>query len=311
MGTQTAPATVELGVGLSADGSYESLWRRAEEAKEAGRLQEALEWYTAALAAAERGGDRELVDRALCNQATVAIALGATDEWIPRLREILLRNGSEINCYLAAYHASRAYELRKEPKKSLFYGRIARQHASRLGEPQRVAAASNQIANALLADSCFEEAACTYREALQLLADRSSWLQICSLNLAYCELVIGQRRQPLTRLFQVLRDSRRSGDVRLEMIARIDLCYASLELGRLRSAERFGLRGLMLAQEVGEVDWIKNALFLLGEVAVQDGRTDEARERFEELQRRFYPGHAKLADLLVGVDVRQVINLRA
>lgn len=311
METQTAPAATGLGVVLGADGSYESLWRRAEEAKEAGRLREALESYTAALAAAERGDDRELVDRAFCNQASVAIALGATGEWIPRLREILLRNGCDINCYFAAYHASRAYELRKEPKKSLFYGRIARQHATRLGEPQRVAAASNQIANALLADSCFEEAAGTYREALPLLADRSTWLQICSLNLAYCELVMGQRRQPLSRLYRVLREVRRSGDTRLQMIAWIDLCYAHLELGRLRSAERCGQRGLALAETVGEVDWIKNALFLLGEVAVLDGRTDEARERFGWLQQRFYPAQANLPDLLVGVDVRTVINLRA
>ena len=55
------------------------------------------------------------------------------------------------------------------------------------------------------------------------------------------------------------------------MIAHVDLCYAHLELGRLRDAERHGRLGLALAEASGERDWVKNALYLLGEVAVLGG----------------------------------------
>ena len=95
------------------------------------------------------------------------------------------------------------------------------------------------------------------------------------------------------------------------MIARIDLCYAHLELGRFETAERHGRRGLELAERIGESDWIKNALYLLGEVAVLAGADGRAYAWFHELQRRYYPAQSHLPDLLLSVDIRKLINLRA
>ena len=69
--------------------------------------------------------------------------------------------------------------------------------------------------------------------------------------------------------------------------------------------------GPALAEEIGEVDLIKNALYLSGQVAVLLDDEARGREIFAELQRRFYPGQPFLADLLVNVDVRPLINLRA
>jgi tetratricopeptide (TPR) repeat protein len=292
---------------------YERFRALAMAALEQGRLADALGHYESAFAEAREHLPQELVDRALCNRAAVAIALGDVDEPVPALREILTRNGCAHNCALAAYNIARAYELRKEHKKSLFYGRIALKRAQDLGHTALEAGAENQIGSALLADSLFEDAACCYERALELMAGspvREDQLVYLA-NLGYCDVVRGRLRAGLRLLYRTLRAARAGKLVRLEMVARLDLCFAHLERGHLLRAYRHGEVGLALAEEVGEVDWIKNALYLTGEVAVVDGRLAEARQRFGELQQRFYPGQRNLPDFLVGVDIRSVINLRA
>lgn len=299
---------------IDSGGSAEYLraWRLAEDAKDAGRLEEAVRWYAVSREAALAEGNRELVDRALCNEAAVAVALGDGETAVLELREILVRNQSPINCFLAAYTIARAYELRRDNRKGLFYARLARDRAAILERPEWLASAWNQIANFLLGDSFFGEAAETYRLAVSLLPPEESPRQlVLAANLGYCELM--QRRFPdgLRLLYRTLRTSRRRGWARSTMIAHVDLCYAHLELGRLRDAERHGRLGLALAEASGESDWVKNALYLLGEVAVLAGASHEGRARFQELQTRFFPGQPYLSDFLVNVDVRQLVNLRA
>src|SRR6185436_10395450 len=247
---------------------YELHRRRAEAAVEAGRLAEALTHLSAALQAARVFGDSELVDFALCAEAALAIELGEVEGPVPDLREIVLRNGNAEICALAARAIARAYELRKDHRKSLFYARVARDRAEQAKSAERLAAANNQIGNALLAQCVFEEAAESYRRALCTIpAERTEWRLICTANLGYCELLQGKLRSGLRRIYSTLREARRQGLRRVEMIARIDLCYAHLELRRYRDAERYGARGLALAEEIGEVDLIKNALYLSGQVA--------------------------------------------
>ncbi len=284
----------------------------AEAALEAGRLQDALAHCSAALAAARRHGPPDLVDFALCAEAALAIELGDVDGPIPSLREILLRNGSAESCSIAARAIARAYELRKDYRKSLFYAQIARDRAQQAGSTERLAAATNQIGNAQLGQSLFEQAADSYHRALASIPPgRTEWRLICSANLAYCALLKGRVRDGVRSLYAVLREARRSALPRLEMMARVDLCYAFLELERYGVAERYGKRGLALAEWVGEVDWVKNALYLLGQVAVLRGDEARARELFGDLQRRFYPTQGFLCDFLMTVDVRPLINLRA
>lgn len=291
---------------------YDREWGLAEAAKDAGRLREALFHYSAALAAARRDGLADLVDRTYCAEATIAIELGEAESPLPGLREILVRNGNAENCSRAARVIARAHELRKDYRKSLFYAQIARDRAQQAGSAERLAAANNQIGNAQLGQSFFEEAGASYHRALATIpAGRTEWRLICNVNLAYCALLKGRLRDGLRGLYGVLREARREKLQRLEMMARVDLCYAFLELERYAVAERYGRRGLALAEWIGEVDWVKNALYLLGQVAVLRGDEPRARELFGDLQRRFYPGQAYLSDFLVTVDVRPLINLRA
>jgi tetratricopeptide (TPR) repeat protein len=291
---------------------YDREWRLAVTARDAGRLDEAVEHLVACLAVATANQDEELEERVLCARASIAFLRGEGDELIPRLCQIVLRNRSQINGFLAANNVARACELRRDYRKGLFYARIARERAAAVGRPEWVAAALNQIANLLLAESYFEDAAATYREALALVpVEDSSRQHTYMANLGYCELVLGNSKRGLAILYDCLRAARRNRWTRLEMIARIDLCYAHLELGRLESADRHGRRGLRLGERSGETDWVKNALYLLGEVAVLSGSGSKAYAWFHELQHRFYPDQPHLPELLVAVDVRKLINLRA
>ena len=134
---------------------------------------------------------------------------------------------------------------------------------------------------------------------------------IFTLNLGYCEVVLGSIDKGIARLYRVLRVARRQRSQRLEMMARLDLCFAHLELGRLATADRHGRVAYALTKAIGEVDELKNALYLLGEVAVLDGRTGDAKAWFGELQQSFFPAQSNLTDFLMAVDVRRLINLRA
>ncbi len=279
-------------------------------ALEAGRLEEAREHFGSALATARQHGDLELVDRATCNEAAVAISLGEIEAPVPALREVLMRNLSDENAFLAAYNISQA--LQQQTKKSLFYARIARDRAELTGRKEWLASALNRIANCQLADSLFEDASENYRRAIALVPIGDSSRELIYLaNLAYAEIMLGRLGKGFRLLYHCLRTARRQQWRRLEMIAHIDLGYAYLQRGRLGRAERHVARGLRLAEEVGERGWIVNALYLAGEVAVQLGQSAAGRAHFSDLQRRFFPDHGFLPEFLVKVDIRQVINLRA
>ncbi len=297
---------------LTASADFEREWRLAEAAKDRGDLALSSTHLEAALAASSGAGDEELAERVLCAQAAVAFALGGGEEFIPRLCAVVLRNRSLLNGFVAANNLARAHELRREHSRGVFYARIARQRAEMLGRHDLVAAAVNQMANLLLADSHFEEAATTYGEALRLLPQVDDKRQLTYLaNLGYCEIVLGRYQSGMRFLHRCLRTAIRHRWPQLAMIAHIDLCYGHLELARYESAERHGRRGLALAETIGESDWIKNGLYLLGEAAVLAGAESRAYAWFHELQRRFYPAQAHLPEFLLSVDIRKLINLRA
>jgi tetratricopeptide (TPR) repeat protein len=90
----------------------------------------------------------------------------------------------------------------------------------------------------------------------------------------------------------------------------LELCYGLLEVGRHRQACRHGERALVLAERLGDSFGIKNSLYLLGEAERLLGRDERARACFDRLQSLF-PDTPFLTDMLMAVDLRQMINLRA
>jgi tetratricopeptide (TPR) repeat protein len=277
-----------------------------------GHFDRALADFDEALAWARRNDDTDLWDRAFCNRCAVEIELGNRGSWLGELRRIVLRSQDPENGFLAAYNVARAYELDKEVGRATFYARIAQDRCSRLERRDWLAWSKNQTANLLLADSRFEEACTEYGEALELMSPESSATRSLILdNLGYCEIVRGRYKQGFALLFAGLRTLVYRGAERYQARLRLSLCYAYLEIGRLRRALRHGLRALELATQHNDTDSMKYAHFLLGETYNQLGCDEAAREYFTRLQQRFYPGASGVPDLLMAIDVRQIINLKA
>ncbi len=290
---------------------YQLARSRWSAAVEAGRLDEALALVDAAARWAEANAEPELVDRTFLNRAAIALELGQGAELLPDLRTLLMRSRDAENGFLAAYSLARAYELRKETKKALFYAQVGRDRAEVL-ERGRRASSQNQLANLLVAESRFDEAVAVYRSSLELLdpADRLRRAVILD-NLGYCEALLGRRREGLVLLRESLRALRALGAERHEMLARLDLCFVLLEIGKPAAARRHGRRALELAAAHGAADAEKNALYLLGAAAAALGDRFGARRWYARLQSGFYPDAEYLPDVLLQVDVRGLVNLKA
>jgi tetratricopeptide (TPR) repeat protein len=291
---------------------FEALKDRWQRAIEAGRLEEAEEIIEQACQWARAHGDDRQVDSAVCALAAVAIQLGRGERELPRLREILLRSSDPANCRLAAYHISVHYQYAKNFTKSLFYARIARDRSELLQRADWNASSHNQLGNALLGDSAIDEAGREYELALQLMPPSATiWRARILNNLGYCRAVQGRFAEAYTLLYESLAILRRSGGERYQITTRIDLCFTHLETGRYLLARRQGRIALALAERVGEVDGIKNALYLLGETAHLAGDPETARGYFSRLQGDFFPRVSYLPEFLLAVDVRKLVNLHA
>lgn len=289
---------------------YESVREQANRSIDRGDLQAALETFGRALDIARGLGDVRVCDQARCNLASVEVELGQAGR-VGELAQILLRSRDAENCFFAAYNLARFHELRKDAPKALRYARIAQDHARKLS-PERRAMSHNQIGNLLLAESWFKEAAREYAHALRLLPEGRPVKRALILdNLGYCHAVRGRRKEGFRALFASLRTLRREGARRYEILPRLSLCYAYLEHGRVDRALRHGAAVLAMAQRFGDTEAHKNALFLLGEAQKQAGDELAARRHFRQLQESFYPAENYLPDLLLVVDVRQMVNLKA
>ena len=294
------------------DQTFEELRNRGLRAIETGELEDAAEIFAAALRLANEQGDPKRIDLALCNWAAALIENGRGDGEISRLREVLLRNGDPVSCRMAAYDIARYYELKKNYKKALFYARITRDRSEVLGRRDWLASSHNLIGNTLLAECFVEEACAEYETALELFppepcAARGQILD----NLGYCRTLQRRYDEGYRLLYESLRLLRRFGAQRYEVSARLDLCFAHLETGRYQHSRRQGLAALALAESLGDTGSIKNALYLLGEVANLSDDIDTARGYFARLHREFFPDAGYLPEFLLAVDIRRLVNLHA
>lgn len=300
-----------MSVVVDSRAAYEAAREQWGRAIDAGHLDQAQAWLEAALAWAAEAGEDDLRDRAFVVRAAILLETGGGFDLAPELRALLMRSRDSENCFLAAYSLARAYELRKESKKALFYAQVGRDRAESLDRGRR-ASSQNQLANLLVAESRFAEAVTVYRSSLELLdaGDRLRRAVILD-NLGYCEALLGRRLEGLTLLRESLRALRRLGAERHELLARLDLCFVLLEIEKPSAARRHGRRALDLATALGDAEAEKNALYLLGAAAAALGDRFGARRWYARLQSGFYPDADYLPDVLLQVDVRGLVNLKA
>lgn len=296
---------------------FERLLEEGRRHLAAERLDEALRTYERAERLAQERGDGRAADLAFVNRCAVLIPMtrvqGLPGEVMNRLREILMAGRDDVNCRLAAYNIARTFEFTKEHRKGLFYARIALDRSQMLGVADWIASSHNQIGNFLLAESRFEEARKEYEAALALLAGDEASVRLAAIhdNLGYAQVVLGSVSEGLRLLYGSVRTLLRLEARRERILPHLSLSFALLEIGRFRHALQHGLKALRLAEAAGEEDSIKHALFLIGEAAHQSGDPDAARRYFARLQERYFPDAGYLPDVLLTVDVRQLINLKA
>lgn len=300
----------------SFDTRFDALLEEGRRAFEEDRLDDSLRVFEHAERWAQRCGESRRADRAFLNGCAVLVTVrrqeGLAPEELQRMREVLMAGEDDVNCRLAAYNIARAYEFQKEFRKGLFYARLALDRSRALDSADWLASSHNQIGNLLLAESRFDQACGEYEEALALLPSTPSRRKALILtNLGYALAVLGHQREGLPLLYKSLRMLRALGARREQVTPHLDLCFTLLEVGRFRHALRHGALALALAEEAHEPDSIKQALFLVGEATHQAAGAQEAREYFQRLQERYFPEASYLPDILLRVDVRNLINLKA
>ncbi len=305
----------------SSDERFESLRDSGRDLLAAGDYSQASVAYRRAADLAGRNGENDRRDEALCGWAAAETELGSGPVVMPELRRILLRSAVEDTCWLAAYTLARAHELDGETKKALFYARLSRHHSELGSREGTIGLSHNLLGNLLVAEGNNQQAADEYRLALRhTRGATAAWSAGAEGNLGYCLLMNAtstrrlrgaRMREGLRLIYRSLRTFRREGAEHLTMLPHLDLCLAHLEMGRFASAKRHGQRALALADRQADAATMKNCLYLLGQVAVEAGDSDEARSMFGELEQRFYPERNDLPEVLMALDLRQVVNLRA
>ena len=301
---------------------FETLRDRARELIAKGSYQEAGAAYLQAVEVTTAAGETDLADEALCGWGAAETELGNGVDVMPELRRILLGSQVDHNRWLASYTIARAHELEGQIKKALFYAKLSRDISAFVDRRELMVSSYNLLGNLLVAEGDEAEAANCYRTALRGTDEAPpTWTAVTEVNLGYCLLArLAASRSGLHRVrlreglrlaYKSLRTFRREGAAPLLVWPHLDLCFAYLQMERPRPAKRHGLRALEVAEKFHEREVVKNCLYLLGQSAVLEGDLEGARRFFHDLEQRFYPDRTGLADMLMAIDLRQVVNLRA
>ena len=300
---------------------FETLRDRGRELVAKGSYREAAAVYRQAVEVATATGEADLADEALCGWGAAETELGNGAKVMPELRRILLGSAVDHNCWLASYTLARAHELEGQVRKALFYARLSLHHSGYADRPGLTAGSRNLLGNLLVAEGREADAATEYRIALrESNGAPPAWTATTQVNLGYCLLASAfegngfrqsRLREGLRLTYCSLRTLRREQAGPLLVWPHLDLCFAYLEMERLEGARRHGCRALELAEQFENWDVVKNCLYLLGQTAMLQRDTEAARQFFSELEQRFYPEQTGLAAILMSLDLRQVVNLRA
>jgi tetratricopeptide (TPR) repeat protein len=267
---------------------------------------EALSLYDQALATTAEEEVRELIT---INKADALIAMERSGPEVQQLPMILMRRRNHHHTFLAAYALMYKHRLQSEPKRGIFYGQVAIDAATAASEPMWKLGALNELGIIYESDSQFTSAIDCFGQALELIDavndrnDQSFGRVAIVQNLAYSKLQVGEIEEALKLIHGVLDRIQVPSTV---ADSHLDLCYGYLELQDFDRARQYGEIGLAQAMEPRQV---RNAHYLLGEVAYKSGDVETASFHFDELARH-YPEFRNLKSLLFAIDLRSMVNFR-
>jgi tetratricopeptide (TPR) repeat protein len=285
--------------------------RRTEELRQAGlakvrenQLEEAIALYDEALALATDQEARELIT---INKADTLIALERGGPEVQELARVIMRRRNPRHVFLAAYALQYKHRLDGDLKRALFYGQLALRAADEADDLFYKRAVLVDLGNVYEMDSQIAQAIECFEAALAVL-DSHDVLQRLSRgyaleNLGYCHLLEGDTELGISLVNEALTYL---DDATGRAEAFIDLCYAYIDKGDLAKAKSYGQSGLEVA---GDDRQIRNAHYLLGEVANKSGDTDDAEYHFDKLAQG-YPEFRNLKSLLFAIDLRRMVNLK-
>lgn len=277
-------------------------------------LGQALELGERALRWAEEFGDRADVDLARCVKYTALVHMGQGDSVVRELQKILMRSDRSLVRHVAAHNISCYYGEIEDVSKSFFYAQLALEHAEKTGCDFRLAASHNRLGNLQILQSKFSEAREHYEKALEHIAEDQVPERLGLIaNIGYCDVACGRFVEGFESLFTA-----RRGYIQIKMghntahcRLRLSFCFAYLEVERPHHARLHGLAGLKMAEECGNPDLVKKALYLLGEVEKLAGDDLTAFSHYARLQEEYYPDNPFLPDLLLENDTNKLVNLWA
>lgn len=284
----------------------ESLRQAALARVRAGEVEDAVVLYDQALALAT---DDEVIELLTINKADALITLERQGPEVQALPAILMRRRNLRHTFLASYALMYKFRLQSERRRAIFYGEVALEAAKQAAETLWEIGATNELGILCEIDSDFAKAISYFERALVLieqLTDRDEHTLtygIALQNLGASKVLAGEFEEGVTLIHRALPSLSAPG-ARAE--AFVDLCYGYLALEQLEKAAEFGNEALEIASDERQ---IRNAHYLLGEVAFKSGDEASADRHFDELA-RYYPGFRNLKTLLMAVDLRGMINLK-
>lgn len=301
-GIRTGRARVAMSDAMKA----EELRKLALAKHRAGEVEESISIYDQALVLADDEEARELIT---ILKADAMIAIERSGPEVQTLASVVMRRRKPHHTFLASYALQYKHRLAGDAKRAIFYGNIASAVATEAGETFWRVAALNELGVVYEIDSQFEHAIACFEEALRIIdsvtdeaAQNFSRIALIS-NLGYSKIMTGATVDGIRMMESVLDAIE---DVSNRADAFIELCYGYLDLEDYDTARRYGEKGIDIAVESRQ---IRNAHYLLGDVAYKIGDFDTAEYHFDELA-RFYPDFRNLKHLLFGIDLRSMINLK-
>lgn len=253
--------------------------------------------------------DEEFGELVTINKAGVLIQMRADGPEVQALPSIVLRRPSVRHTFLAAYNLQNRYTLSQEFRKAYNYVRIALEMAREAGNDTWLTVSLIGSGNICVFESRNQEAIAYYRQVLELTDGSDENLlsrAFARQNMGYCLLLEGQPEEGITQIHLAIEEMERAGAGGYRAESYIDLCYGYLELERLGEAEQYGKLGLEQATEDRQ---IRNAHYLLGEVAYKQGDRETATAHFEKLG-TYYPDFPNLTNILMALDLRKVVNFK-
>jgi tetratricopeptide (TPR) repeat protein len=284
----------------------EELRRNALAKVRSGEVEEALALYDTAHSLADDEETRELI---IINKADAMIAIERSGPEVQALPTIVMRRRSLRHVYLAAYALVFKYRIEKELKRATFYAQLALQTAEEANEALWKIGALNELGSIYDADSKFDKAIECGEEAVALIEQLENPDEhrlaygLAVENLGASRLLSDQFVEGIALIEKALPFIAAPMHV---AEAYIDLCFGYLGLENLERAWHFGQAGLDLATESRQ---IRNAHYLLGEIAYKMGDIELAEFHFDKLA-AFYPDFRHLKSLLFAIDLRSMVNLK-